>query len=228
MATARPIEVYLEVGSKRVFAGALAWPGWCRSGRDEDAALEALLEYGPRYAAVVRGEKPAFRAPRSRAALSVVERLDGDATTDFGAPAVAPAADARPIDTRELARLRGSLDACWRALDGAAASARGVKLRTGPRGGGRNLAAILEHVTGAEEAYLRRLGVKPAALTGRARLAGVREAIGAALQRAVVDGQPEAGPRGGKIWLPRYFVRRTAWHALDHAWEIEDRSGPAA
>jgi hypothetical protein len=24
-------------------------------------------------------------------------------------------------------------------------------------------------------------------------------------------------------WEPRYAVRRSAWHALDHAWEIEDR-----
>ena len=34
---------------------------------------------------------------------------------------------------------------------------------------------------------------------------------------------PERGPRGGVLWKPRYFVRRAAWHALDHAWEIEDR-----
>ena len=31
------------------------------------------------------------------------------------------------------------------------------------------------------------------------------------------------GPRGGKRWTPRYFVRRLVWHALDHAWEIQDR-----
>jgi hypothetical protein len=24
-------------------------------------------------------------------------------------------------------------------------------------------------------------------------------------------------------WTPRYFVRRMAWHELDHAWEIEAR-----
>ena len=55
----------------------------------------------------------------------------------------------------------------------------------------------------------------------------VRTAVQEALTRAVQDGLPEAGPRGGAIWPPRYFVRRTAWHALDHAWEIEDRSGTA-
>jgi hypothetical protein len=25
-------------------------------------------------------------------------------------------------------------------------------------------------------------------------------------------------------WPPAYAARRIAWHALDHAWEIEDRS----
>ncbi len=35
--------VYLEVGPRRIFAGAIDWPGWCRSGRDEETALEALV-----------------------------------------------------------------------------------------------------------------------------------------------------------------------------------------
>jgi hypothetical protein len=29
---------------------------------------------------------------------------------------------------------------------------------------------------------------------------------------------------GEKRWPPRYVARRMAWHLLDHAWEIEDRS----
>ncbi len=43
-------EVYLEVGQKKTFAGALDWPGWCRSAGDEGAALAALIAYAPRYA----------------------------------------------------------------------------------------------------------------------------------------------------------------------------------
>ena len=27
-------------------------------------------------------------------------------------------------------------------------------------------------------------------------------------------------------WTARYFLRRAAWHVLDHVWEIEDKSGP--
>jgi hypothetical protein len=196
-------------------------------GRDAASALEALVAYAPRYAEAVRGTKPAFRAPRGPEALLVVERLKGDATTEFGAPSITPGADARPLDARELARLRGLLTSCWNALDDAAAEARGVKLRRGPRGGGRNLTAILGHVAGAEAGYLRRLAATPPAFDERAahRAAPrIREAVLATLQRAVAEGLPDRGPRGGTIWLPRYFIRRTAWHALDHAWEIQDRS----
>ena len=50
----KKINVYLETGEKKTFAGAIDWPGWCRSGGDEESALQALFEYGARYARVVR------------------------------------------------------------------------------------------------------------------------------------------------------------------------------
>jgi hypothetical protein len=40
------------------------------------------------------------------------------------------------------------------------------------------------------------------------------------LLRVSRDGEPLAGRR----WPARYAAHRIAWHALDHAWEIEDRS----
>jgi hypothetical protein len=83
-------DVYLEVGAKRVFACAVDWPGWCRSGSDEATALRALLDYGPRYAAVVRSTRLGFDAPTRLEELRVVERLVGNATTDFGALGVIP------------------------------------------------------------------------------------------------------------------------------------------
>jgi hypothetical protein len=228
MATTRsPSDVYIERGSKRVFAGALDWPGWCRSGKDEPAALQALVDYGPRYARAVRGTRPAFRAPKRVSSLTVVEGLTGDATTDFGAPAVAPRDDARPIDRRELARFRSLLEASWAALDRAAKAAKGVRLRRGPRGGGRALDAIVEHVLAAETSYVRKLAATPPKVDeGHARAATreIRGSVLEALERAVTEGVPKKGPRGGAFWKPRFFVRRTAWHALDHAWEIEDRS----
>ncbi len=222
------MDVYVETGSKRAFAGAIDWPGWCRGGRDEAGALAALVEYGSRYAAVVRGAVKGFTAPRA-STLTVVERLSGDATTDFGAPSIAPAADARPVDAKELKRLIALLGACWDAFDRALDDAAGRELRKGPRGGGREVDAIVEHVLGAESMYVTRLAAKGPKVEGRdAReaAAGVRDVVRDALRRAVTEGLPSAGPRGGKIWLPRYFVRRASWHVLDHAWEIEDRSTP--
>ena len=221
------MDVYLEAGAKRVFAGALEWPGWCRSGRDEERALDALLVAAPRYAAAVTNSSPAFVPPPSIEDLEVVERLRGDATTDFGAPSVAPEADRREVDSRELVRLQTLLEMSWAALDRAADAARGATLAAGPRGGGRELEAIVGHVIAAEGAYLGRLASRSPRIDDgnpTASLVEVRAAVQEALSRAVLDGLPEAGPRGGVIWLPRYFVRRTAWHALDHAWEIEDRS----
>lgn len=224
------MKVYTEAGARRVFAGALEWPGWCRSGSDEEAALEALLAYSARYAAAVRRADRSFRAPSVASDLRVVERLEGNATTDFGAPSVAPAADRRRIDASELTRLRKVLKACWAAFDRAAEAAVDLKLRTGPRGGGRALDAIVEHVYGAEGSYVRKLAARPPKADSDLRTAVLetRSVVLEALSRAVTEGLPEKGPRGGSLWAPRYFVRRTAWHALDHAWEIEDRSAPEA
>jgi hypothetical protein len=217
----KKIEVYLEVGNRRTFAAALAWPGWCRMGRDEDAALQALFEYGPRYAHVLRSRRLGFQAPKKVSDLVVVERLKGNATTDFGAPDVAPAGDAQPIDDDELRRLQSLLKACWRALDGAVENARGLKLRRGPRGGGRTLAKITQHVLGAENGYLGQLGGK--VKQNEASSETVRQAILATLEASAHGEIAAYGPRGGKRWSPRYFVRREAWHVLDHVWEIEDR-----
>ena len=83
---ANQIEVYLEIGQTRTFAVALDWPGWCRSGRDEARALQALYDYGPRYARALSNTRLRFRAPSEASALVVVERLTGNATTNFGAP----------------------------------------------------------------------------------------------------------------------------------------------
>ena len=86
------IEVYLETGQKRAFAVALHWPGWCRSGRDEASALRALIDYAPRYARVLQSTQLGFHTPSETSALLVVERLAGNATTDFGAPQPCPGA----------------------------------------------------------------------------------------------------------------------------------------
>jgi hypothetical protein len=221
-----PVDAYLEVGSTRVFAGALDWPGWCRSARHEEDALEVLLAYGSRYAGVLQGSGVRFTPPAKVATLDVVERLTGDATTDFGAPSIAPKADTRSIDRRWLARNEKILRASWKAFDRAAENVTGP-LEKGPRGGGREVDAIVAHVLGAEASYARMIGAKgkefEEADAGALR-DDERALVLEGLERAVTHGIPAVGPRGGKRWSAPYFVRRAAWHVLDHTWEIEDRS----
>lgn len=215
------IDIYLEIGKKRTFAGALAWPGWCRVGRDEAQAIQALFDYAPRYARVVG--RLGFQPPPAIEQLKIRERVQGDAGTDMGSlSGVAPEYDNQPVDQHEHARLVTILEACWHALDRSARAAHGKELRPGARGGGRTLESILQHVLDGEGGYLRRLeykrdkqAEKDATLSRKAML----EALAAAVRGEV----PEVGPRGGKRWTGRYFVRREAWHVLDHTWEIEDR-----
>jgi hypothetical protein len=214
--------VYLEIARKRVFAGSVDWPGWTRSGRDEDAAIDTLLAYAPRYATVLRETGLHFDPPSLASALTVVERLSGNPTTEFGAPDIPPSADTKPIATKDVERCQTILKASWRALDRAADAAEGKELTKGPRGGGRDLDKIVDHVLGSDESYLTRLGAKAPKSEPRERAARLRATILDTLERVARDGVPE-GPRGGKRWTPRYFVRRSAWHVLDHAWELEDR-----
>jgi hypothetical protein len=220
------IKVHVETGRKRVFAGAVDWPGWCRSGRDENAALQALMDYGPRYARVLHGRGIEFQAPSEASDFIVTERHEGNATTDFGAPAIVLHADREAMDREELERLQTILRACWQAFDDAVERAAGKELRTGPRGGGRDLERIVGHVLEADQRYLAQVNWKHKREGGKTpveELGRTREAIEKALEVAAEGGLPERGPRGGILWPPRYFARRVAWHVLDHAWEIEDR-----
>jgi hypothetical protein len=211
--------VYLEVTRRRTFAGAVEWPGWCRSGKTPEEALDALVAYADRYAAVISHSRLGFERPRGIDDLEVLERLTGNATTEFGAPGVPPKADARPLPPAELQRQTRILEACWRAFDRAAAAAVGVELAKGPRGGGRDLPKMVDHVAGAEEGYLSALGSRRPAEAGDLRTTVLDALVARATGKAVAEPNKVT-----KLWSPRFYVRRSAWHALDHAWEIEDRS----
>lgn len=220
------IDVYLESGEKRTFAGAMDWPGWCRSGPDEASALQALVDHGPRYARVLRAKEFRFRAPTNISAFNVIERLKGNTTTDFGAPDLAPSADAEPVNEADLQRFQSILKACWRFFDTTTRAASGQELRKGPRGGGRELGGIIQHILGSDAGYLSGLGSKvklDESAKPSEELKRIRKSILDALTAAAHGEVAERGPRGGIRWKPRYFVRRVAWHVLDHAWEIEDR-----
>jgi hypothetical protein len=224
--TAGGIPIYLEIGSKRVFAGALEWPGWSRGGRTEGAAVEALAAYGPRYGRALAASGAGIPSPADGGAFVVVERLAGGSGTDFGAPGSTPDFDRAPLDEGEAARQLRLLEAAWAAFDRSVATAIGLPLATGPRGGGRALDAIVRHVLEAEQAYLAALGGRSSVARGTsidAAMAGTRAAV-ARTFFARVRGEPlPPTRRTSPLWTPRYFVRRSAWHALDHAWEVEDR-----
>jgi hypothetical protein len=198
--------VYLEVGAKKVFAGAVDWPGWCRWAKDEEAAIAALADYADRYRPVA--EAAGVRLPKSAAdTLDVVERVKGDATTDFGAPSMSIRADATPLTKAQAERLAVLVEATWTVFE-RVVKASPAELRKGPRGGGRDRDKMVAHVVDAEKAYFRKVGVKEG-----------RDAFLAAL-RAARRPQPELPT---KTWPWRYTARRVAWHVLDHAWEMEDR-----
>jgi hypothetical protein len=141
----------------------------------------------------------------------------------------APSSDARPLDDADGRRFAALLKALWETFDAAVAAARGKELRKGPRGGGREIDGIIRHVLGGDARYLARLArkvPKEEAVDLRQALDQTRQAILEAVAAAARGEISERGPRGGILWTPRYYVRRVAWHLLDHAWEIEDRIIP--
>jgi hypothetical protein len=213
-----PIRVFLETAPKKTFAAALDWPGWVRAGKTETAAIESLRAYAPRYRSATRGSPlvlPSDAADR----LEVVERASGDASTEFGVPGAIAKADRRPVDGPEAEQLAAIVSAAWATFDRIAAAAP-AELRKGPRGGGRDTAKVIDHVVAADHGYTHQLGIKVPAPgpNDRTAVARMREAVLDVLRR------PSDGTPLGKRWTQRYAARRIAWHALDHAWEIEDRT----
>ncbi|MEJ2412191.1 MAG: hypothetical protein P8Y34_04240 [Anaerolineales bacterium] len=123
------IRTFIESGRKRTFAAAIDWPGWCRRGRDENTALEALLESGPRYQEVLSRSTLPFQSPCDIEYFAVVERVPGSSTTDFGAPDGSLITDDEPVNDQDLDRWLKILRACWEAFDKALQSAEGKELK---------------------------------------------------------------------------------------------------
>ena len=211
------VPVFLEVGSKRIFASAADWPGWCRTAKTEELTLEVLLAYAPRYEVVARHAGIAFP---SAIELSVVEQMPGDATTDFGAPSTTAEAEREKLTAAKAKRQVALVRAAWTVLAEVSAQSP-AELRKGPRGGGRDRDKMLDHVVGAECAYARKIGlkIKQPAFDDDDAVAAMRDEIAAVLG-STSDGSPVV-ERG---WTSRYAARRIAWHALDHAWEMQDRA----
>jgi hypothetical protein len=195
--------VYFEETKNSVFTVALDWPGWCRRAKTLDLALEEFADYRDRYASVVmKGFTPGR--------IEIVATLRGDATTAFGAPSQFGPWDLEPLSQRELKRHVEVLEMCWAYFDRVVETSPGG-LRKGPRGGGRDRDEVVEHVREAERIYCPKFGVR---VPPRTPWTEQRE--------MAVAGLRSRAPGG--VWPTRYAIRRVAWHVLDHAWEIEDKS----
>jgi len=213
----RPLRLFVEETPNKIFVSALDWPGLSRGGKTEDLAIEALLAALPRYAKVAR--KAGERFEPHDVDIEVASRAPGDAGSAYGIPSIVAPEDREPVEAREAKRLAAIVEASWDVFTKVSAAAP-ESLRKGPRGGGRDTSKIIEHVTGADGGYARSIGIKGSPETAEG-LAELREAVLKAL-REPSDGSPLAE----KKWPARYAARRIAWHALDHAWEIEDRTEP--
>ena len=198
---AEQTRVYIEAGAKRTFASAADWPGWSRPGKDEKSAIENLAAYAPRYAKVAKLARAAF--PKDPT-FKVVERIKGNATTDFGAPGVPAKDEAKPKTAAQNKRMLEMLEASWQYLEQVKAKVP-PELRKGPRGGGRDRDKMYAHVLDAEMGYAPAIGVRMKTHDRNALLEALKH------------------PIKGTKWPAPYAVRRIAWHALDHAWEMEDR-----
>jgi hypothetical protein len=215
------IAIGQEVGAKKTFMWAIDWPGWCRSGKTAELAREALIAYAPRYAEVVKIAKLEMPCVDD-AKLDVIDSAEGGGGTDFGVPSAITDRDRTRVTPAESARLAALVEGSWTLFDRVAAGAP-PSLRKGPRGGGRDRDKMVRHVIEADHAYAREIGLRlPEPHLGE------REAIEAerAAVLEVLRQPSDGGPLADRKWTQRYAARRIAWHALDHAWEMEDRADP--
>ena len=215
--------VYLEAGKKRVFACAVDWPGWCRPGRGEEQALAALATAASRYAVVPALAGVPFDPVYEVDCIEIAERVTGSGTTDFGALDVAPVLDREPGTAQQAERLAALVETAWDYFEQTAAAAP-LELRKGPRGGGRDRDQIIEHVRETEVLHARMLGLaeRPFPAGDLAAVARVRAGILAEIRATAADRTPADLGRARRP--ARFVARRAAWHALDHAWEIQDKA----
>ena len=217
------IRIVVERGTraKRAVAFALDWPGWSRGARTPEAAVETLEAYRARYRPVAEraGLATEFEAGGT---FDIVEDRVGTGSTDFWGISFTPSSlEHDPMDADELERKLGILRACWAYFDDVGATVS-AQLRTGPRGGGRDRDAIIRHVIRNEsESFARKVGLRipeygamaPGALEPYRRdyLDAMR-----AFQRGEI-------PNRMRSWSLAFLVRHSAFHTMDHAWEMEDR-----
>ena len=216
-----PVRVVVQQGpkQKKAVAFAVDWPGWSRGARTPDLAFALLEDYRERYRPVVARAGLADELDAA-GTLAVVERSPGTPSTDFWGISFSPCGlESEPMPEHELDRALRLLTACWEHFDAVAARVT-PQMRKGPRGGGRDRDAIIGHTVRVESLdFASRVGVQvPEAGPAPADLPAYREEYLAAL-RTYNTGEGKRMRSGN---LP-FLIRHTAFHVLDHAWEMEDK-----
>jgi hypothetical protein len=205
---------------KKAVAFALDWPGWSRGAKTPELALATLESYRGRYRpiALAAGMAREFDAVGP---LDVIQDRVGTGSTDFWGISFSPSDFERgPIGDAEFDRKIKLLRACWAFFDGVAGRVS-VEMRKGPRGGGRDRDRIIRHTIRVEsEEFAKQLGLRipeEGALTPDGLVAH-RKAYVAAM-RGYDSGQ---GKRM-RSWTVPFLIRHSAFHVMDHAWEMEDK-----
>jgi hypothetical protein len=214
------LRVALEIGpkGKQVVAVAPDWPGLERGAKTEEAALVRLQAYFPRYTPVAKlaGMDAVFATIRT---VEVVERYSGTGSTDFwGISFAFSDIDRQAMSGETLERDLTLMQACWSFFDDVRARVS-AEMRKGPRGGGRDRDRIVQHTFAAEQDWAAKLGVSApdgALLTDKG-LRAYHDAYLNAIQAF------HAQSKAARSWPLRYLIRHTAFHTLDHAWELEDK-----
>jgi hypothetical protein len=217
------VRTVIEHGTKdkRSVAFSLDWPGWSRGAKTAGLALETLEAYRQRYrpVAALAGMADEFDGAGS---LEVVEDRVGTGSTDFWGISFSPSSTEHgPMGEAELERKLTLLRACWAFFDGVAARVS-PEMRKGPRGGGRDRNRIIRHtIRNESEEFAKQVGLRNAeesALTPDG-LSRHRETYLAAM-RAYNAGEVTKRMRS---WTLPFLIRHSAFHTLDHAWEMEDK-----
>jgi hypothetical protein len=207
---------------KRSVAFSLDWPGWSRGAKSPDVAVETLESYRGRYRPIadIAGMTQEFD---DAGPLHVVEDRVGTGSVDFWGISFSPSTEEReePMDPAALDRGITILQASWAFFDGVVARVS-PEMRKGPRGGGRDRHRIVRHTIRTEsEDFAKQVGLRipeEGALTPDG-LRQHRETYVAAM-RAYNAGEVEKRMRS---WTLPFLIRHSAFHTLDHAWEMEDK-----
>lgn len=222
------IRVTLEIGpkGKKVVAVAPDWPGLERGAKTGEEAVERLRSYMPRYAQVAKlAEMHAEFDSLKNGDLkniNVVEQYPGTGSTDFwGISFASSSIDKQGMLGDELERELTLMQACWAFFDDVRRRVS-AELRKGPRGGGRDRDHIVRHTFAAEQDWAKLIGVltPDGAMLTDEGLKAHRAAYCQAIQEYHAQGKS-----AGKLAKSplRFLIRHTAFHTMDHAWEMEDK-----